>query len=64
MIPGTVSLLLLCLGFMNAEPGMLIAAGLFAIASEVSWCMFNVRQTFRLVGGVKRPSDKPSGDKE
>lgn len=64
MIPGIVSLLLLCMGFMNAEPDMFIAAGLFAIASEMGWCMFHVRQMFRLVGGVKRPSDEPGGDKE
>ena len=64
MIPGIISLLLLCMGFMNAEPDMFIAAGLFAVASEMGWCIFHVRRTFRLVGGVKRPSDKTGGDKE
>ena len=64
MIPGIVSLLLLCMGFMNAEPDMFIAAGLFAVASEVSWCIFHVRRTFRWVGGINRPSDKTGADKE
>ena len=63
MIPGIVSLLLLCMGFMNAEPDMFIAAGLFAIASEMGWFIYHVRSALGLIG--KRSPCRESGhDKE
>lgn len=63
MIPGVISLLLLCMGFMNAEPNMFVAAGLFAIASEMSWFIFYIRKVFGLVSKKPKPHE-PSHDKE
>ena len=63
MIPGIISLLLLRMGFMNAEPDMFVAAGLFAIASEMSWCIFHVRSALGLTG-KRSPRRESSHDKE
>ena len=63
MIPGIVSLLLLCMGFMNAEPDMFIAAGLFAIASEMGWFIYHVRSALGLTG-KRSPRRESSHDKE
>lgn len=54
MFTGLISFVMLAIGWQKGDTGLLIASGLFAIASNIGWLDFHIRKGCERIFGIKK----------